>query len=150
MSTLTLKRHIGATPERVFALTTDVEGFPAVVPGIKKTELLTSGPVGRGTRFRETREMLGKEATETMEFVEFSPPTGYAIGCTSCGVEYRTRSDLRAAPAGGTELVMTLDCRPVTLFAKIVNPVMGLVMKRIMRKLLEADLDAVRSAAEAD
>ena len=148
MSTLTLNRHISAPPERVFTLTTDVEAFPKVVPGIKKTELLTPGPVGRGTRFRETREMFGKEATETMEFVEFSPPTGYTIGCTSCGVEYRTSFDLRAAPAGGTDLVMTMDCRPVTLFAKVVSPVMGLMMKGTMRKLLEADLDAVKRAAE--
>jgi len=149
MPMLTLTRQICAPPERVFALTTNVEAFPTVVPAIKKTELLTPGPIAVGTRFRETREMFGKEATETMEFFDFSPPSSCTIGCTSCGVEYRTRFDFRAVPAGGTELVMTMDCRPVTLFAKIVSPVMGLMMKGTMRNLLEADLDAVKRAAEA-
>lgn len=148
MSTLTLSKRINAEPSRVFEVGTDVGSFAGVVPSIKRIEVLTPGPVGKGTRFRETRVMFGKEATETLEFTEFTPPTGYTIGCTSCGVEYATRFDLRGS-GGGTDLTMTMSCRPVTLFAKIIGPLTGLMMRGTMKKMLEADLECLKKAAEA-
>ncbi|MFM9959559.1 MAG: SRPBCC family protein [Phycisphaerales bacterium] len=147
MNTLTLTKRINADPARVFVVSTNVPEFSKVVPSIKRIEVLTPGPVGKGTRFKETRVMFGKEATETLEFTDFSPPSGYTIGCTSCGVRYATRFDIRAAPQG-TDLTMTMDCQPVSLFAKIMGPITGALMKSAMTKALDGDLECIKKAAE--
>lgn len=59
-----------------------------------KIELLTDLPVGEGTRFKETRIMFKREATEEMEFVEFDAPNVYTLGSYSCGCEFRMDTDL--------------------------------------------------------
>ena len=46
---------IEAPVEKVFALFTDFAKLDQRIDGIKKLELLTSGPIGKGTQFRETR-----------------------------------------------------------------------------------------------
>ena len=58
MAVISMSRHVDAAPNVVFDLCTDVEHFADHVSGIKKCELLTEGPVGVGTRFRESRVML--------------------------------------------------------------------------------------------
>lgn len=147
MSTLTLTKHINAAPEKVFAVSTDLGSYPTMVPAITRVEVLTPGPVGNGTRFRETRLMFGKEATETMEFSDLRPAKGYTIGCTSCGVRYTTRFTFRPT-SGGTELAMDIDCTPVSLFAKVMSPITGFMMRGAMKKMLDADLDCIKKAAE--
>src|SRR5947209_2260758 len=88
MARFSLSTRIAAPVDRVFVLSTDLEGWPGHIKGIKKIEKLTPGPVGVGTRFRETRIMFGKEATEEMEFTRFEPNSAYAIGCASGGMSY--------------------------------------------------------------
>ncbi len=148
MRTISLTKRINADPRTVFDISTDVPNFSKVVPAVKRIEVLTPGPVGKGTRFRETRVMFGKEATETLEFTEFNPPGGYTIGCTSCGVEYRFRFNIRG-DAGATDLTMTMDCRPVSLLARVLSPLTGAMMKGAMTKALDSDLESIKKAAEA-
>jgi hypothetical protein len=45
----------------VFGFLTDGANAPRVVPSVVRVEKLTDGPVGAGTRYRETRLMNGKE-----------------------------------------------------------------------------------------
>ncbi len=65
--TVTIHRHIAAAPDRVFATITDIPNTPTVISAIASVALLTDGPVGPGTRWRETRRLLGHAATETLE-----------------------------------------------------------------------------------
>ena len=58
MAQFTLKKHIEAPPERVFEVVTDLRGAPERIRGITKMEVLTEGPIGGGTRYRETRIMF--------------------------------------------------------------------------------------------
>lgn len=148
MSMINTTKHINASPERVFALMTDLDAYAKNIPAIKRIEPLTPGPVGKGTRFRETRIMFGKEATETLEFIEFNPVSGYTIGSTSCGVVYQCRFTMQPSK-GGTELGMTIDCRPVTFMARIMSPIMGVLMRGAMRKALDGDLESIKKAAES-
>ena len=71
MSSVTIEIDVNASPGRTFEVFTDLANTGNIVRGIKKMEILTEGPVGTGTRFRETRVMMGKEATEEMEITEF-------------------------------------------------------------------------------
>jgi carbon monoxide dehydrogenase subunit G len=141
-----IERAVNAAPAAVFAAATDVANWPTIVPAITRTELLTPGPVGLGTRFRETRTVFGRTATEEMEFVAFEPGRGTTIGADSHGCRYRTRFDVE--PSGsGTRLVMTFEAQPLTVVAKV----MSILMKPMMKKMAEMcarDLDAIKAHCE--
>lgn len=67
MTPIRMSTTIQAPPERAFAAFADFPHAARSVSGIERIEMLTDGPVGAGTRFRETRIMFGREATEEMK-----------------------------------------------------------------------------------
>ena len=58
MATVKVSDHFTAPIEKVFRYFSDVEHAPAHVSGIKRIDMLTTGPIGLGSRWRETRETL--------------------------------------------------------------------------------------------
>lgn len=144
--TITVEKQVNAPPDRVFALSSDFATMPERIPAIKKVEMLTDGPVRVGTRFKETRVMLGKEATETMEVTAFDPPRGYNLGANSCGCIYDSRIEI--VPNGnGTNISITFVGTPVSFFAKLMSPFSKL-FAGTLRKCLDGDLEAIKAAAE--
>ncbi len=142
----TIKKRFEAPPERVFEVCTDLRNAARHINGIKKLEVMGDGPIGVGTRFRETRVMFKRDCTEEMEIVSFDPPKGYAVGCESHGCRYRT--DLRVtASGGGSELEMTFDAEPQTFFAKMMGVVFRRMIKSCMREM-DKDLDDLKAVAE--
>lgn len=144
---LTITESVAAPPERVFELATDLAGAAERIAGIDSVELLTDGPFGVGTRWRETRIMMGKSATEEMGITAFEPGRSYTAEAESCGCHYT--SVLTCEPDGeGTRLTLTFDGQPLTLTSKLMAPI-GWLMKGQVRKMLAADLANLRRAAEA-
>lgn len=147
MPSFTLKKHVNAPPEVTFEHATDLEKAPERVEGITKMEILTDGPVGEGTRFRETRVMMKKEHSEEMEITAFDPPRSYAVDAESCGCKYHTVFHFR--PAGdGTEIEMTFDAKPLNIFAKVMSVVMRPMFGWAKREM-QKDLDQIAASAEA-
>lgn len=140
-----LTKQVDAPPERVFAIASDFAHAAEHVRAIEQVEILTPGPVGVGTRFRETRKVFGRSHAETMEVTAFEPPSRYVVGCESCGCRYR--SEFRFLPkAGGTEMRMSFEAEPLTWFARI----MGFLMRPMVRKMVAEcakDLDDVAEVA---
>lgn len=147
MKPIVVTRHIAAPPGCVEALLTDIEHSADRLSGITKIEMLSEGPFGVGTRWRETRVMFGKEATEEMVVTEYVPGDHYSVAAESCGSQYR--SVLRWEPHGeGTNVAMEFGATPVSLFAKLMSPLMGF-MKKTLVKCIETDLDDLACAAES-
>lgn len=145
--TCAVHEKINAPPEAVFAAAIDFANAPQRITGIKKMEMLTQGPVGVGTRFRETRVMFGKEATETMEVVDFQPGRSYTLAAASCGCEYRTVVSVR--PDGsGSEVTFDFSGRPLTFGAKVMSALMGWMMKGACMKAVRQDLADLKAAVE--
>lgn len=146
MASVTVQKTIRAAPERVFAISTDLENLPERVSGIESVEVLTEGPMREGTRWRETRTMLGKQATEEMWVTRFEPPRSLVVEAESHGAHYRT--EFRFEPEGlGTRVTMVFGARPLTFAARIFS-VIGVLTMGSIRKALERDLDDVKRAAE--
>ncbi|MFI4881211.1 MAG: SRPBCC family protein [Phycisphaerales bacterium JB064] len=151
-----LSTHIDATQEAVFAAASNFPNAAAFISAIDSVEMLTPAkdglPIGVGTRFKETRTMFGKQATETMEVTEFDPPRAYTLSALSCGVQYHSRvTVLEEQPGtggGGCRLSYDIKGTPVSLFAKIVGPIMGVMMKGAMRKAMEKDLADIKNYVE--
>ncbi len=125
---------------------TDLRSAAERIRGIKKLEVLGDGPIGVGTRFRETRVMFKRECTEEMEIVSFDPPRSYAVGCESHGCRYRT--EFRVTTSGsGSELEMTFGAEPQTFFAKMMGVLFRGMIKSCMKEM-DKDLDDLRAVAE--
>ena len=90
MSTHTVSTHVSAPPVRVFAVYTDLEEAVERIPDITALEMLSEGPFGQGTRWRETGIMFKKEATEEMWVTHFDPPRSYDVEAESHGLNYST------------------------------------------------------------
>ncbi len=135
-----------APPERVFAVATNLANLPNVVSGIDAVEVLTGGPVGEGTRWRETRTVHGRRATEEMWIAGFDPPRSFVVEAKSHGAHYRTACSF--APEGlGTRVTLEFTGRPLTLFARLFS-VLGRIMAGSLRRMLEKDLREIGRAAE--
>lgn len=79
MTTVTVATEIAAPIDRVFEAFTDVEHSAGRVFNIRKTELLTVGGFKIGTRWLETREVLGREDTAEMEITAYERNRTYTI-----------------------------------------------------------------------
>ncbi len=142
-----LDRTILASPEAVFDAATHVPAWSEVIPAIERIEMLTDGPVGLGTRFRETRTMFGREATEVMEFVEFERPRRYVLAAESHGARYRTVHTIEAT-RDGSKLTMEFHITPLTVMAKVMAVVCKPFMKK-MGQMCARDMDALKTHIES-
>lgn len=146
MPEIAIERTVRAPIDRVFRAFTDFENSPQYFRGIRRVEFVTEGPIGVGTRFRETRVMFNREATEEMEIVAFEPPRRCELRCESCGVEWRSAFDFEPAPEG-TRVRLHMRSRSLTLFARLFAP-LGWLMTGTMKKMITADIDDAQALAE--
>jgi hypothetical protein len=144
--TITVTTHFDAPVHEVFEVCTDLRNAADRVNAIKKLEVLTEGPIGLGTRFRETRVMMGKEATEEMEFTSFEPNRSYTVEAESCGCHYTSVWTFRAGAGGGTDVEMSFTGVPQTFMAKVMMVVMGPMMSGMVRKCLTRDFEDLKRA----
>jgi len=146
MTNVSVTKRVEAPVGDVFAAFTDLENAAENVQGIVAMEILTDGPIGIGTRFRETRVMFGKKATEVMEIVAFDPGKAYRVKANSCGNEYL--SEFRFEPKdGGTEVTMSFNAKPITFMAKLMSP-LGKLLVGTMTKCIEQDMTDMKGYAE--
>ena len=148
MPGITVEKHIDAPPEAVFERATDLRGAPGRISAIRRMEILTEGPVRKGTRFRETRVMFKREASEVMEIVAFDPPRGYALAVESCGCRYHTEFHF-APEGGGTRMTVRFDAVPVRPFAKMMSFLLK-PMFRVCARAFEKDMDDLKQAVERE
>lgn len=146
---VTLSRRIDASPERVWQVLTDLKHAPDVLSGVVSVELLTDGPYAVGTRWRETRSMMGRKATEEMWVVDSDPHRRTEVAASSGGADYRTVFTL--TPAGeATELTMVFGAHTPepTGVQKLLLKAFGNLGVKVTRKVMETDLADIASAAE--
>jgi carbon monoxide dehydrogenase subunit G len=149
MSSLIMSTQVSAPIERTFEVFTELEKAVERIPGITELELLSEGPFGEGTRWRETRLMFKKEAVEEMWVTGFDPPNSYTVEANSHGMLYQTLFEF--LPEGDkTTVRWTFNGTPQTLGTKIMSPILGLLFNGVMKKCLQGDLDALRDAAEGE
>jgi carbon monoxide dehydrogenase subunit G len=147
MAQFSMTKRVAAQVERVFDVATDLGRAAERIRGIQRIELLTEGPMRVGTRWRETRKMMGQQSTETLEVVALDRPRSYTVGCESCGAYFETT--FRFEPDGDGTLV-TLDARTESrsLIAKLMSPIGNAMFGRVMRKCMGDDLEDLARAAE--
>ena len=143
MAKVTVSRRIDAPVDVVFRTVAHVERFSQAVPGILRVEFLSEVTSGVGARFRETRTMMGREASTELEVTEYVENERVRIVSEAGGALWDTV--FTVGPDGeGTELKMVMDARPQTLSARMTVPlIIGTVQKAV-----EQDMDSVKSFCE--
>jgi hypothetical protein len=147
MNSVSLEKFIAAPVDQVFLIFSDIDHAADNISGVIKIEKLTEGPVGVGTRFKQTRHLLNMDATETLEFIEFIPFKSYTVKAEFCGEEYivwinfEQRSD-------GTTVFVKCQVRPLSLIGKFALP-LGSVLLASIKKVFERDLNDLKTVCEA-
>ncbi|MFK0253847.1 SRPBCC family protein [Streptomyces sp. NPDC090445] len=150
-----VQREMAAPVERVWRALTDLESMPGVVSGVDAVEVLTPGPFRVGTRWRETRRMFGRQATEEMYVTVCDAPERYVAEADHAGMHYVSEFRLDARAPGRTAVTMTFSAAPVAPAARGKRP--GLFMRLLNRlgtkavaKAVMKDLSDVAASVERD
>ena len=140
---------IQALPAEVMAAMTDLDGWPRWMQGLERVEKLTEGPYAVGTRWRETRKMFGKEASEVFQVTEYEPPRRIGLlvdgtqGTTGTG-EYRFVYTLEPNGANATRLILDGEVDMPGVVARV----LGFALKGMLRKGCERDTRALKAHLE--
>lgn len=148
MHEVEVRRHVGAPVQRVWQVATDLTGSPQVLRGVDAVEVLTAGPFDVGTRWRETRTMMGRSATEEMTVTAVEPQSSYRVEAASRGAHYVSTLAFAPSADGGTDMTMTFGGRPTSTVARVLGAVTAPLGRRAVTKALQQDLDDIAAAAE--
>ncbi|ROS75284.1 polyketide cyclase/dehydrase/lipid transport protein [Cellulomonas sp. PhB143] len=89
-------RVMDAPRDAVWRVVTDTTNAAQVLRGVEKIEVLEGEVYEVGLRWRETRRILGRSASEEMEVVAVEPGVSTRIEAWSSGVRYTTIFELQA------------------------------------------------------
>ena len=146
MATIKVSNFVAAQVEHVFQLFTDIEHGSAHVSEIKRTEMLTLGPVRRGTRWRETRETIGLSDSAEMEITSFERNRTYTITHHKAGVRIDTTFWFEPAP-GGTHVSIEFELEAGGVPPGLLAP-LGWAIEGKVARVLSHDLSDLKHAVE--
>ena len=132
-----LTQHINAAPEKVWAVISDIPGSAATLSGVDAIQMLSEGTYGEGTRWKETRTMMGRQETVEMWVSQADPPRSTTVKALQGGADYTTRFTL-AGRDGGTDLTLTFGAEVIkpTLLSRITMALFGKIGMSMTRKAL--------------
>ncbi len=146
-----VERRVAAPPDQVWRILTDLEIAADTLSGVSKTEILTPGPFGVGTRWRETRTMFRRQTTEEMTVTAYDPPHRYVAEADSRGVH--CTSELSVAPDFDDTAILRMAFAarsaggPAGFFGKLFNRLGQKAVETAMKQDL-ADIAAAAERAE--
>lgn len=144
---ITIESTINAPPERVFEVYSDIENAAERIDGITKLEILSAARSGLGLRWRETRVMMGKEATEEMEITAFDAPCSYQVEAESHGMHYTTVMSF-TEQGDTTRVTWFFGGEPLTLATKVIS-LFSFLFVGMTRKMMKGDIDDLKRFIEA-
>lgn len=147
--TVSVKREVLAEPLVVWNTVTDIENADKILTAVEKVERLAGVGFDEGTRWRETRRVMGRSESEEMWVVEAEAPRRAVIAAESNGTAYRTVMEFKPSSLG-TTLVFTFTAETSSAGAgqKLMFAVLGKAGVKAAKASLEADLADIAKAIE--
>ncbi|MBT8181523.1 MAG: SRPBCC family protein [Eudoraea sp.] len=145
---LTIDIEIKAPKEKVWKVITDIENSVNTISGIEKIEILNKPKdTVVGLKWKETRTIFGKSATETMWITEATENNYYKTRAESNGAIYQTILKL-SEKENTTFLTMEFSTEAITVRGKIMAFIFGRMLNKTMKKLIKKDLSDIKTAVE--
>lgn len=140
----TLHEDYDVPPARLFRALTDLDDAAHWMTGLVRIERLDSGPLSVGSRWRETRKVFGREATEEFEVTRMDAPSHLSLRCegrrgTSGRGEYLFDFELEPQ-AHGSRLAMHGEIRELGRLWELAGSIFG----GAYRKAMARDMAALR------
>jgi uncharacterized membrane protein len=135
--------------EEVWRAIVDFKNCPNYITSIVNLEILHEPKDSLiGFKWKETRVMFGKEATEIMWITDCVENEYYQTRAESHGSIYKSR--LSIEPLGeNTKLTMSFTAEAQNFFAKLISKLMGFMIKGSMKKALLKDLNDIKTYLES-
>ena len=136
----TFEVTVARAPEEVFAWLYDADKVPQWTSGLEQYEVVGGGPVGAGTKIRETLEVSGTRRTFEEEILSYDAPSAASSRFKLEGIA--VESSFRVQPDGnGSSLVSRIvTAKAEGLAARFLLPI---VQPHLERKL-EGDMQKLR------
>jgi len=139
------RRAIKADAATIFGVLTDIEAWPDFMSGIKSVEKLTEGPLRRGSLFRETRMLHGREAREDMTVALFEAPRRLVFTSDTHGAHFEIVHEIVPHQAG-SELIVHFSAGPQTKLARLLAPLLGFMSRSLERQIARDLTDITRES----
>ncbi len=150
MTNITVSREIAAQADVLWRIMTDIDGFEETISAIESVEKLSNGTeFDIGTKWRETRTMFGKQATEVMWVTEIDPGRSYVVNAESHGSKDTTAMSVTPEGNDSCEVTMNFGAEPFGTMAKAMTVTIGRFFEKATRKAFAQDLDDIAAVAEA-
>jgi len=142
--------EIGKPLKEVWKVITDFKNCPTYIKSIVNLEIIDQPKDTLvGFKWRETRVMFGKEATETMWITDSVENEYYQTRAESHGSIYISRLSIERI-GHITKLTMSFSSEATTFLVKLVSLLMGFMIKGSMRKAINKDLTDIRTYLESN
>jgi uncharacterized membrane protein len=146
MTTVSVVTEVAAPVQQVFELFTDLEHSAGRVSNIKEIEVLTTGGFELGTRWLETRQIVGQLSSAEMEVTAFERNRTYTITHHKAGTRIDTMFTFEPFEKG-TRVQIQFDLESYGLPPGLLAP-MGWAIAGKVRDVISHDLADLKEAAE--
>jgi len=139
---IVVSKTIAAAPARVFQSLADIPNAPRTFSSVVKIEMLTPGPIGVGSRWKETRIVDGTKGTKTVEMTQFEPHKRFVTEAVKMGLRMRMTCVVEPSADDAATVTLTMQTTPHNLLGKLLMPMVA-GFADAMRAMLEKDLEEV-------
>lgn len=140
--------EIASSKEKVWLAISDIENCANFISSIINLEVLNKPEDNLiGLKWKETRLMFGKEASETMWITDAVENEYYCTRAENHGAVYTTKISLSEIE-NNTLLTMSFSAQAQTSFVKIISAIMSIFIKGSMQKALKKDLEDIKNHVE--
>ncbi len=143
MATFELSVTINRPAADVFKALTDFDSYKKWMTGVIESKLLTSGPMGVGSRYRYVSEFVGQKIESEGEVTEYDPPTRYAWKSTKGPFPMEETTTLESS--GGSTTVKITTKAELGGFFKLAE---GMVLGQA-KKQFETDYQKLKEMLES-
>lgn len=145
-----LNTEIEAPPDAVWEVLTDLESAARILRSVDRVADVSPGPYDVGTSWREDRSIFGHRGTEELRVIESDPPRRTVHETTLGHDRVHLAFSLHRHGEGRTKLLLTasVDMTERSVLERASWHAWGLVSFASTRRMLEQDLEDLRSEAE--
>ena len=132
--------EIEAPPPRVWEVLSDLEAWPQRIETVDVVEILTPGPIGKGSQVRLKQPKLPEG---TWNVTVWEPPWRFEWTQKGGGATSVADHRIEAIGDGRSRLSLTLEMRGFLI------PIMGRVFKKLTNSYMHLEAEGMKRAAES-